>query len=276
MRTRQTDIAERIMRQVRRLMFAAFCAILAVALLSDNLLAPLLAGLATLSLGVLLLMVQPGWRRLLEVLGLGALIAAALPAPLALFPGLMLLFSALAHVILYGRWSDHPAFRLRLETRRQVQVKDSAAVVWHHIVPGSAHPDDHWTGTLIDFDADEDDPDTLYLRYRTDDGLFDEATVTFLQKDKPRFCRYLLERNRKPGTEEAEVTHRITEYEDGCDIETTTIQEGLPPRIAIARWFDDSDSDLGEAGLDLIENRRHYSVPAMARIRARRSLPVDG
>ncbi|QQA41178.1 hypothetical protein [Pelagovum pacificum] len=259
----------RLTGQTRRLTTVAVCAILATSLLVDAALAPLLAGLAAILFGSALLLLFPGRRQLLEVAGLGAVLTALMPVEPALLPGLFLFWGAVAHVLLYGKWSDLPFLRLKLETRAHSQVSEPMPLVWRWLVPGAGHPDDHWSGALMDFDSDDDDHETLYLRFRTPDGLFEEATLTFIEQDRPHHCRYMLERTTRFGLEETEVTHHLTEVNGKTDVETRTVQADLPPRIAIARWFDDVRGERPDDGASVLEDRSSWSATGLGRIRAR-------
>ncbi|SLN53896.1 hypothetical protein [Roseisalinus antarcticus] len=262
----RNPLLERLLGQMRRLNVLAVCAILAASQVTETLPALLAAGLGALCFGALVLIAIPAWRQALEVAGIGAVLASVAPLPIDMLPGIWLGLSALSYVLLYGSWHNRPALRLNLETRRRISVPGSPAAVWRRVVPGASHPADHWSGKLIDFDADKDDLDTLYLRFRTADGLFEEASIAFLEKTKPLRCRYLIERANAAGTDEAEVTLTISQNPDdgGCTVETVMIQPELPPGIALARWFDEVDAQADGTGA-LIHARRKLSLPMLSR-----------
>lgn len=256
---------DRVLGQVRRLTFTSVCAILSAALLTAQTYAPLVAGLGAIAAGIVVLMVVPAWRRGLEVCGVGAVLTAVAPVPAELLPGLWILLSALSYVLLYGAWHNRPALALGVETRRSLELDQPPNTAWRHLVPGASHASDFWPGTLLDFAADKDDPDTLYARFRTADGMFEEATVTFVDKQKPTFCHYLIERGSNLGGELAsqpiEVTVRIHGDQTGTTVETLIEEQELPPAVALARWFDEDDEAVDNVA-GLVTSRRRLRLPS--------------
>ena len=260
--------SSRVLGQIRRLTFTSVCAILATSLLTAQTYAPLVAGLAAIAAGVLVLVIAPSWRRGLEVCGVGAVLTALAPVPAELLPGLWILLSALSYVLLYGAWHNRPSLALGIETRRSLEVDQPPQTAWRHLVPGASHASDYWPGTLLDFAPDKDDPDTLYARFRTADGLFEEATVTFVDKHKPTFCHYMIERCTDLGgdmvNQQVEVTLRLNGDQAGTTVEALIQEPELPPATALARWFDEADDNVDHTGY-LVTTRRKLRLPSRSK-----------
>ncbi len=251
----------RLFRQRRRLFLTILAAMLGTSLALGpgvwSLGAAALAGLGTTGLIVGL----PQHRRLAESMGLGLVAAAILPLPLVLLPIFWIACSGLWYALLYSDWADRTPLRLALNSQRTSEVDRPTPQVWSALVPGEAHPDDHWTGTLLDFDRDPDDADTLYLRFRDPSGLHDEVTLTFLHCARPHACRYLLEREANDGGDDLMMTFTLTSIGPAaCRIESRMVQDALPIRLAIGRWFDDSFGDELDSFAALISARRDWSV----------------
>lgn len=261
---------DRLKRQRRRLVLAALGAGIAALLQFGPGPAPFPAALAALGLAAGIVLWAPRLRHALDAGAIGLPLALILPVPEASLIGVILLTSLAVRVVLHGAWSDRMPLRLALDSRTRAVIGLPPADVWSRIVPGAGHPDDFWTGRLVDFDTDPDDPLTLYLRLLRLDGLCDEATVTFLQRDPPRGCRYVIETLRDAQPAEATVTLNLAAQAPGtCRIDQHILQGDLAPRIALGLWLDD---DLGDDWGDLAQlasRRRHWRLH-------HRSRPVAG
>ncbi len=201
------------------------------------------AGFAALILVIAMLRLLPGSRKMTEAAAVGLLIASSLPLSPLLILVLATGFAGLAYLGFYGTWLDRAGVLLRLTSQRKSWIAQPRTAVWSTLVPGAAHPDDHWSGTLIDYDHDPDDDDTLYLRFRNTEHRMDEVTMTFLDRDPGFSCRYLLERSDPTGAEDMIVSITLTDEENGCLILSEITHDTLSPGVALARWFDDSFGD---------------------------------
>lgn len=231
-----------LLRQRRRLAVFVVCVLLALALLEVPV-PPVGAGFA-LAAAAVAVMLLPAHRRWIEATGLGLVLAALPPLAPDLRLPLALATIVLVHGLLYGPIPDRIGLCLGLDRRRRSRVSRGVVEVWNALIPGECHPEDHWTGTLADFDHDPDDPETVYLRYRTPEGGTDEATLTFIAREPYRHCRYLLERTEGGRQEEAVVTFDFVALTPGtCRIESRLQQNALPLGTALSRWFDDAFAD---------------------------------
>ncbi len=203
----------------------------------------IVGGLAALAAVLAVLRFAPGWRNLTEAAAVGLLIVAPLPLPVPLLLVLATGFAGLAYLGFYGSWLDRAGVSMCLISQRTSWVAWPRANVWAALVPGAAHPDDYWTRTLVDFDHDPDDPETLYLRFTDPEQGMAEVTMSFLDCLPDQSCRYLLERDDPSGAEDMTIALALSDDDDGCLIRTRTVHDALRPRIALARWFDDRFGD---------------------------------
>lgn len=229
--------------------------------------AMLVAGAASLSVVLLV----PALRRAVESAALGLLATCLLPVPGLLILPFWVLMSGMAYYALYGRWADRGTLRLGLQSHRRALCPLPPPQVWAALIPGESHPDDHWSGRLVDFDHDPDDDQTVYLRFDAGDALPEEQTLTFLHRDAPRACSYLLERDVEGNFEEIRMSFALTMTPDGRTLIATTMSnDALPPRIAFACWFDDTFGDELDSFAATLSARRVWSLrglPALARFR---------
>ncbi|NBX10543.1 MAG: hypothetical protein EBR05_12280, partial [Marivivens sp.] len=162
-----------------------------------------------------------------------------IPIPADALPPAIVGLAFLSHSILYGHWSDALGLSLSVHAQHKGELGGQAEDVWISLVPAEGHPSDFWNPDLIDYNRDPEDPDTVYLRFRDETGLAEEMTLTFIAKTTGNYCRYFLERDEPLGRDDMTVTIAIAEIDDAlCLVETEIKQDALPPRIAIARWFD--------------------------------------
>jgi hypothetical protein len=246
----------RLIRQRRRILAFTVCVLLALALRHGPGLAPVVAGGGAMLFAMIVIALLPSQRRWIEASAIGLVIAAPLPLSDQLAVPAALVAMVLVHALLYGQLSRSMGLRLGLDRTRKSRVSKSAADVWKALIPGECHPEDHWTGTLVDFDKDPDDPDTLYLRYQGAGGLHDEVTLTFVERVPHRHCRYFVERCDGTDAEEAIMTIALTDLSPGaCRVQSRLQHETLPLRTALGRWFDDAFGDELDSLASTLHNR---------------------
>ena len=256
----------RLFRQRRRITILILGAMLAGALEFGAGPRPLLCGLGGFAMACVVLMFVPNRRRWIEALGIGMVIAAAMNLPNMAFGAAARACGMLAHLLIHSRWTDHSPLRLGLVSRRVSRVRASPAQVWAALIPGGGHPDDHWTGTLADFDHDPVDPLTTYLRYRTADGLNDDVTLTFLDHSPLIHCRYLIERLEGSFSESGLMQLDITEpVLHECRITSRLSYDALPFRVALGRWLDDTFGDEGDSFAAMVSARHDWSIHGLRR-----------
>lgn len=256
----------RLIRQRRRLVFVMISASLGTFLVSGAGSLPVLCGGlagAGTAAGIL---TAPRVRRWCEAAGLGYVTMALLPLPLAVLPPVFVIGTLAAFHLLYGRWADRIGLRLGLDSHRRSQVNQPAATVWTALLPGEGHPDDHWSGQLLDFDHDKDDADTVYLRFHNGTDLYDDATLTYLERVPGKSCRYLLESSEPHGQDDRTMTLCLVDIgPDTTQINSRMQQDDLPPRLAIARRFDDAFGDELDSFAATLSARRDWSIKGLGR-----------
>lgn len=207
---------------------------------------------ALISLGVALglYMLRPRKRRLLEIAGIGAVLASALIIVLpgqgiaAASTGMLALCAAIG-----GLWAF---LRTRLaakigETttwrdRYSGQIAYPARLVWRHVVPGAAEPVDHCTGMMEHYDVDPDDPDTVHITLKGHQDRTAKYELTFLERDAPSSCRFFFQGTEADGTMvDGIFSLRITVLErDVCFVSCVEERCGLSLGALMERWFDDA------------------------------------
>lgn len=256
----------RLHRQRRRLGWMALCMTLALAYRTGIGPALLVAPLIGLAIAAAVVVARPRARTWVDCAGLALAVTALLPVPTVALPFLVPVMAYLADLVLYGRWWDRTPVRLGLVSRQTAILHGTLNTIWGRLVPGASHPDDHWSGTLIDFDADPDDALTLYLRHADPDGPPEEMTLTFLERTPPTHCRYLLERQTEGLPDEAEIHLALSPVGRGCtEVSSTLRQAALSPRTALARWLDDAMGDEWDSLTALFERRRDWSITGLGR-----------
>ncbi len=258
----------RLFRQRRRIIVLVLATMVAGALKFGVGTVPLLCGIAGLVAACCVVMLVPNRRRWIESLGIGLVFACLWNPPAIAFWVFAMICAVGVHVLIHGQWSDRTPLRLALTSHRVSQVAASPAMVWATLVPGESHPDDHWTGTLTDFDHDPDDPLTTYLRYSAPDGLFEDVTVTFLDHSPLRQCRYVIERSEDHLAAAGIMLIDIVEpVANQCQITSHLTYAELPPRIALGRWLDDTFGDEWDSFAATISARRDWSIYGLHRAR---------
>lgn len=269
-------IKSTLFRQRRRIVFSSLTSMLGASVMFGAGVSAIIASLGMVVLSCAVLLGAPKFRKMIECLSLGFLLTASLPL-LAVMAGPVTAFATLLfYGVLYGGWADFTPLRLKLVSKRIAQTNVAPEVAWGVIVPGESHPDDYWTGTLVDFDHDADDADTVYLRFEVRDEPHREMTLTFLEKAAPERCRYYLEQDDDGETDPLVFALRLERT--GADktlIFSTLEQDRMLPRQAIARWFDDSFGDELAQFAETISSKRTWAVKPVPRAEARQfALPA--
>ena len=228
-----------LMRQGRRLTLSAALSLLAGFLLFGATPLALLPLLGVNGLAISLLSSAPSARRAVECGALAVVSTVLVPVTVLTLGPVLIGFGLLWYALLYGPWTDRLGIRLTLNQSARAQIERPASQLWNALVPGEAHPDDYWNGDLLDFDHDDDDHETVYLRMRTPEGD-EEMTVTFIERTPMHRCHYLLERAESHGWDDAEITLEISEISHRlCMVQIKQISRDLPLRHAIGAWLDD-------------------------------------
>lgn len=242
------------------------------------------AFLTVLAIGIAMAILHliPAIRRWLECSALALALLAALPVPADLYFSLSIAAAAVIFHFLHGSWPRRSSLRFGLANERTAKAKLPLTATWQRAVPGSGHPDDFWTGTLVDFEADPHDPLTIYIRYRNAYGLYSEATLTFIEREPPTYCRFILEPEYHNGEDERIFSIRLSEVgEFETLIETRVDISGLTLAQAATLWLDDN---LGDEMGDMAETtlRRQKWVaewPGLREVFARKTAveePIAG
>lgn len=197
----------------------------------------MLAALAMLALSPLL--ARLGLRP--ESLSTGAVLGALVPLPLHLLPGATLVGALLVQALLHGRGSGRLGPRFDLIRRQTLISPLSADRLWRGLVPGASHPDDHFSGRMIDFDRDRDDLDTIYLRMDAGEHRHIDMTATILEQEALRRCRYVIEQNSAEMTVDLEIRPSGAEHHR---IDCRIARRGLTLGQALDGWFGGGDLDF--------------------------------
>ena len=226
-------------RNQRRLVFAALLSLLSgFAIFGVNEMA-IVVMLGAVGASLLLVTLTPHLRTMCECSALGLCLASALPFPVHSLPAAVIGLSFASGYLIYGRWGERLGVSLSLVIDRRGILNGDPRDLWSHLVPTEAHPDDYWCERLVDFKRDPDDPDTVYARFRTENELFEEMTITFLERTQGQSCKYHIEREEPQGRDDLTMSLTIVDLADGtCHLHSKLEQHDLPARIAMARWFD--------------------------------------
>ena len=223
----------------------------------------LLSIIPALVIAVLIFSRAPRLREFAESLGLGAILMSLTPAPDI---GLLVLIPAgayLGHLLLYGRWWDWTPLRVCVTSTRRARVPVPIEELWVALVPGEGTPDEYWTGTLIDFEVDPDDPMTRYLRHDRSAELPIEATVTFVEWVWQSSCRYIVEEVSEGPAGDAEITLSFDAIGDeDTVVESIFVQSGLTPRLALRRWLENRVGDEWDMVPARVKRSRAWSFHA--------------
>ena len=266
------SMLDRVLRQRRRIIFSVVCVMLATSMVIGAGPMSLATGAIAAALCIHIILMFPNQRRLCETFALGLWFATLLPLPIESLPMLTAVGAALFWTFLYGSWTERAGWHLAQSSHSKVKIDLPAKAVWNSLIPGESHPDDYWSGKLVDFDHDTEEQDTVYLRFDNDGAMPEEMTMTFLERDPGRFCRYYLERDGRSGFEDMTVSVSLSEPMPGtCLIETTMEQHGISVGNALLRWFDDSYGDELGAFAQTVDRRRKWAIAGKDRAEAPRA-----
>ncbi|MEW9918639.1 hypothetical protein AB2B41_03420 [Marimonas sp. MJW-29] len=265
-----------IYRQRRRLLFGTFFVTMALILMALDFggaeiigpyptwimltavgLTSLLVALGVLLTGILIILLMPNWRSMIELFALIFFVNAVLGilAPsvydIPYFGGFMPLFLTIAiFSLVYGEALDR--FRLWVDydaTRSFVSPK-APEELWAELVPCEAPVEGHWDSLLYRLEPDPEDADTLQAQYTHGGSCYEHQTMTFLEKEAPHIARYhhvgeVDPKNRSLVEGIYEV--RITPREGGGSTVTFLTRRNLMlHRQALAMWFDDHLGDQAD------------------------------
>lgn len=244
----------RVVDQKRRLFFFVVCAMLACSLLFGAGIHAVVAATGAFLIAVIIVIFRPAQRHLVECIGVAMLVASALPLPQLVFPAVASAIAIGLERLIYGPFGRLLPVRLGLSARCTLLMDGTRQEAWAALVPGASHPEDFWSGRLLDFDSDPIDPETLYLKFLARDRRVKQMTLSFLEREPPSHARFLLESADPHGDDDAEMLIRITKPDDGvCLIESRLSSLGMPVGAALARWF---DNDFGDELVGYVKSRR--------------------
>lgn len=256
-----SDTLQSLARQRRRTLILAVGLVLAAALRLGATPLAYLAVLPALVIAALVLGRAPRYRQALESLALGAVVAAAAPVADLGLPILVPAGACMGYLVLYGRWWDWTPLRIGVTSSRRARLPVPIETLWAALVPGEGRAEEYWTGTLIDYDVDPDDPMTRYLRHDRPTDLPGESTVTFVEWCHQSSCRYIVEEAHDGPTGDAEVTLSFDPVgEADTIVESVFVQSGLSPRLALHRWLDGRVGDEWDIYPARVTRSRQWSV----------------
>jgi len=264
-----------ITRQIRRLgvfsfgMASMFLAVVARSALGMTQVGHLVfffgALVAFMIIGVGLIKARPSQRGILEIAGLAGVISTIC---LIYLPYAGVFTSLVALAIFFGvltaTWfflksgmSRRIGARTTWRTRFSGEVKYPAKLVWKHMIPGAAMPEDHCTGQIERYVDDLEDDDTMQVTLkpgRTGQARYD---ITFLERNTPTFCRFYFEGNEADGTlVDGIFSLTVDVHERGdCTIIINEERSGLSLGSLIERWFDDALSFQHDRLVALLDKR---------------------
>ncbi len=264
-----------IARQIRRLgvfsfgMASMFLAVVARSGLGMTQIGHLIfffgAVLAFLVVGIGLIKARPGQRGILEIAGFAGVICTLcmiyLPHAGGFTPlvAIAIFFATLTSswFFLHSEMSRRIGARTTWRTRFSGDVYYPAKLVWKHIVPGAAMPEDHCTGQVAKYVEDLDDEDTMHVALkpgRTGQARYD---ITFLERNAPTFCRFYFEGNEADGTLVDGIFSLSVDVQDrgDCTIIINEERSGLSLGSLIERWFDDALSFQHDRLVALLDQR---------------------
>jgi len=233
-----------VIEQKRRLFFFVVCSMLAASILFGAGFHAVVAATGALAIAMAILIFRPHQRDYVESIGAAMVAAAPLPLPLDLYPLVTSVLAVAIRFLAYSEFSTRLPLRLGLISERAALISATREEVWRAIVPSASHPEDYWSGKLLDFDRDPDDPETVYLKFIGYGNRIDEMTMTFLDRDEPSLARFWLEPARSIGDDDILVQLRITDMGEGeAIIESKLTQDAAPLRVALSHWF---ENDFGD------------------------------
>ena len=228
----------RLLIQRRRVAVALLFTLLASLALWPSSLAAGSTALAGTMATVIIIMAAPNRRRWVEAGAIGLFLSVWFPA--ALIAPVFLFASALTYGLLYSPLLDRRGPRFTATGTVVSEVAQAIDDTWAAIVPGEADPRVYWSGKLVDFSRDPDDPDLVYMRLRGEDGLLQDASAEFIDRVAPDLAYFAEEHGENEDGEMWLIRHRLRPLaRTQTQIESHLVAEDQPLRIALGHWFDD-------------------------------------
>lgn len=228
----------RLLIQRRRVAIAMLFTLLASLVLWPSVLGAGLTALAGVCVTVIIIMIAPARRRWIESGAIGLFVTSWVP-PELMAPIFVAVTGAI-YAVLYGRALDRTGLRFDASGTLVSEIAAPLEGVWAAIIPGEAEPSHYWSGDLVDYSRDPDDPNLIYMRMRRDDGLYEDATAEFIERDAPALAYYAEERGESDDGDMWLIRHRLSaEGANKTRIESRLLAEDQPFRVALGHWFDD-------------------------------------
>lgn len=225
-------------------------------------------GLSLVSFGFVALglyHVKPGQRGILEIAGFSALVSTIVMLYLPLHVvfnvviGIAVFFGVMTCTwfFLHSAKSRKIGARTTWRARHSSDIPFPAKLVWKHIVPGEAAPEDHCTGLVERYVNDPEDEDTIAMVFKGRRSRQAEYEITFLEKDAPSFCRFYFQGTEADGTIVDGVFSLSVDVIDRGNSTVIANEErsGLSLGALIERWFDDPLGFQHDRLLDMLQRR---------------------
>ena len=282
---RMTGLFKRIYRQRRRLGFAAFFHALSGLLLIGGETIPkgvpiwmtalgdLIFVAILTALSVVVLVVLPRWRTVIEIAAIYVFLFSALSK---LWPDIFGLYTSPIGTILqfvlimaisnglYGTWSDRLRLWVKTSDRYSFTTTRPRAEIWEALIPGKAAPEEFWDGLLANVEPEEDEADSLRLCYHLGNSAFEHQRITILEETPLERCKYY---------HIGDVSARNSDFSEGIwDIKFTETKSGatrvslhwtrtaMHPRLGVLNWFDDRVGDMTDSMKARLSGVRDFSM----------------
>ena len=247
-----------VMRQRRRIAFAVLFTQLASIWLWPGVVMVGVMALSVLITSIIVIACAPNLRQSVECGAVGFYAAALMPVPLMV--PMFIAVSVLTYGLLYTPVLDRLPVRVGLRSRKRFHAPYDRRTTWAKVVPGQGHVAAFWTGTMIAARTDEDDENTMYLRFQGADNTLEEVILTYLSLNPHFAASYLLERDTQIEGEEIVMSYKFAK----AGSEKTTIVSdmrvsGLPIRLAMQRFFDDVLGDELDSFASMVDCHRKWS-----------------
>lgn len=250
---------QRVLRQRRRIAVAILLSQLAALSLWPGIAMAGLIALGALALSVFVIMFAPDLRRGIECAAIGFFVAAQFP--IAYMGPLFVIGGLLGCAVLYSPIMDLLPRRVHITSKQSFFLPFDIRDTWARVIPGQGAAENHWDADLLDFQTDDDDPDTLYLRYRKSDGMFDERTITFLDFWEGNDARFAIEVDHQVAGEDIDVSYTFAEKSyKRTDVTSKMELRGMPLRRAFALWFDDTLGDELDGVATQTHSHRNWQI----------------
>ncbi|MFC6584350.1 hypothetical protein [Sulfitobacter aestuariivivens] len=153
--------------------------------------------LSAMAIGVLVLLVLPTWRQLLEVLAIFLFVIAVTKSlipqmyDIAYVGGVLPFFLYIGiFSLMYGTTLDRFPIWLDHHQRRHFVSPLWAQALWDRLVPLPETADRHWDPLLHEITPDPEARDTYDVRYAMGGSLYELQTITYLDLSAPHHARY--------------------------------------------------------------------------------------